>query len=147
MGKFWTTLLPFLTLFSTFWDILDCRCTRLKVLQHQLAVLMSEENMSILSEIKADSWFKLQHPIIWDLTLWTVRFGVFARFITLQFFLTQKTWKKRPQKLLIIGPQLFLCTGPAAQTAQKQKSCTTKSPLMQDWVFRLGHKPNLKKNC
>ena len=31
----------------------------------------------------------------------------------------------------------FLCTGPAAQTAEKQKSRTTKSPLMQDWVFRL----------
>ena len=28
--------------------------------------------------------------------------------------------------------------GLAAQTAQKQKSRTTKSPLMQDWVFRLG---------
>ena len=25
----------------------------------------------------------------------------------------------------------------AAQTARKQKSCTTTSPLMQDWVFRL----------
>ena len=35
-------------------------------------------------------------------------------------------------------PTFFLCTGPAAQTVQKQKSRTTKSPLMQDWVFRLG---------
>ena len=35
-------------------------------------------------------------------------------------------------------PSFFLCTGLAAQTAQKQKSRTTKSPLMQDWVFRLG---------
>jgi hypothetical protein len=33
-----------------------------------------------------------------------------------------------------------LCTGPAAQMAQKQKSLTTKSPLMQDWVFKLGIK-------
>ena len=32
----------------------------------------------------------------------------------------------------------FSSTGLAAQTAQKQKSRTTKSPLMQDWVFRLG---------
>ena len=32
----------------------------------------------------------------------------------------------------------FLCTSPAAQTAQKQKFRTTKRPLMQDWVFRLG---------
>ena len=57
----------------------------------------------------------------------------------------------RPQKLLIIGPQLFLCTGQAAQMAQKQKSRTTKSPLMQNWVFRLGlwqsraHKETLQK--
>ena len=29
----------------------------------------------------------------------------------------------------------------AAQTAQKQKSRTTKSPLMQDWVSRLGALP------
>ena len=36
-------------------------------------------------------------------------------------------------------PTFFLCTGLAAQTAQKQKSRTTNSPLMQDWVFRLGH--------
>ena len=41
-------------------------------------------------------------------------------------------------RLLIIGPLYFLSTGPTAQTTHKQKSCTTKSPLMQDWVFRLG---------
>ena len=52
--------------------------------------------------------------------------------------LIPKTWKNRPQKLLIIGPNFFLCTGLAAQTAQKQISRTTKSPLMQDWVFRMG---------
>ena len=52
----------------------------------------------------------------------------------LKIFLTPKTWKNRPQKLLIIAPNFFLCTGPAAQTAQKQKSCTNKSPLMQNWV-------------
>ena len=34
--------------------------------------------------------------------------------------------KNRPQMLLIIGPQLFLFTGPATKTAQKQKSRTTK---------------------
>ena len=54
-------------------------------------------------------------------------------------FFAPETWKKRPQKLLIIGPDLFFSTGLAAQTAQKQKSFhTTKSPLMQDWIFRLG---------
>jgi hypothetical protein len=35
-------------------------------------------------------------------------------------------------------------TGLAAQTAQKEKSSTTKSPLMQDWVFRLGSNLCLK---
>ena len=39
-------------------------------------------------------------------------------------------------------PTFFLCNGLAAQTAQKQKSRTTKSPLMQDWVFRLGSSCN-----
>ena len=38
----------------------------------------------------------------------------------------------------IIGPDLFISTDLAAQTAQKQKSRTTKSSLMQDCVFRLG---------
>ena len=47
--------------------------------------------------------------------------------------------KKPPSKVAHNRPPtFFLCTGPAAQTAQKQKSRTTKSPLMQDWVFRLG---------
>ena len=37
------------------------------------------------------------------------------------------------------------CTGPTAHIAQKQKSLTTKSPLMQDWVFRLGSRYFLGK--
>ena len=37
----------------------------------------------------------------------------------------------------------FFSTGPAAQTAQNQKSRTPKSPLMLDWVFRLGAQLNL----
>ena len=45
--------------------------------------------------------------------------------------------KKPSSKTAQNHPPTFLCTGPAAQTAQKQKSCTTKSSLMQDWVFRL----------
>ena len=52
--------------------------------------------------------------------------------------------KKPPSKVAHNRPPtFFLCTGPAAQTAQKQKSRTTKSPLMQDWVFRLGFGINL----
>ena len=50
---------------------------------------------------------------------------------TLQcFFLPLKVWKNRPQKLFIIVTIFFF------STAKKEKSCTTKSPLMQDWVFR-----------
>ena len=47
--------------------------------------------------------------------------------------------KKPPLKVAHNWPKvIFFNTGPAAQMAQKQKSRTTKSPLMQDWVFRLG---------
>ena len=50
--------------------------------------------------------------------------------------------KKPPSKVAHNRPRtFFFCTGPAAQTAKKQKSHTTKSPLMQDWVFRLGALP------
>ena len=47
--------------------------------------------------------------------------------------------KKPPSKVAHNQPgTFFFCTGLAAQTAQKQKYSNTKSPLMQDWVFRLG---------
>ena len=50
--------------------------------------------------------------------------------------------KKLPSKVGQNRPlTFFLCSGLAAQMAQKQKSRTTKSPLMQDWVFRLGSYP------
>ena len=35
------------------------------------------------------------------------------------YFLPMKTWKNRPQKLLIISPKYFFSSGPAAQTSQK----------------------------
>ena len=65
----------------------------------------------------------------------SVHYNVFFKKINI--FFDPENMKKHPQKLLIIGP-LFLCTGPAAQTFQKQKTRTTKSPLMLDWVFRLA---------
>jgi len=43
--------------------------------------------------------------------------------------------KKPPLKVAHNQPNFFFSNGPAAQTAQKQKSRTTKSPLLQDWVF------------
>ena len=45
--------------------------------------------------------------------------------------------KKTPSK---VAQNFFFSTGLAAQTAQKQEFRTTKSLLMQDWVFRLGLK-------
>ena len=45
---------------------------------------------------------------------------------------------KLPSKVAHNRPKIiFFITGLAAQIAQKQKSRTTKSPLMKDWVFRL----------
>ena len=44
---------------------------------------------------------------------------------------------KPPSKVAHNRSQTFLCAGSAARTDQKQKSRTTESPLMQDWVFRL----------
>ena len=49
---------------------------------------------------------------------------------------SKQNMKKAPSKVAHNRPPtFFLWTGPAAQTAQKQKSRTTKSPLMQNWVF------------
>ena len=48
---------------------------------------------------------------------------------------SQASTEKKASGLIISNS--FLYTGRAAQTAQKQKSHTTKSPLLQDWVFRL----------
>ena len=57
-------------------------------------------------------------------------FNVEAIVFTKQnFFLTPKAWKNRPHN----RPNFFLRTGLAAKTAR-----TTKNPLMQEWVFRLG---------
>ena len=53
-----------------------------------------------------------------------------------------KTWKTLPQKLLTIGPEAFFLYWPGCPIGPKQKSHTTKSPLMQDPVFRLGPFPN-----
>ena len=52
-----------------------------------------------------------------------------------------QSMEKPPSKVAHNRPRtFFLRIGLAAQTAQKQKSHTTKSPLIQDWVFRLGSK-------
>ena len=40
--------------------------------------------------------------------------------------------------LIVLTPDPFFSTGLAGQTAQKQKSGTNKSLLMQHWVFQLG---------
>ena len=59
-------------------------------------------------------------------------------------FFAHENMKRQPSKVAHDRPPFFFfSTGLAAQTAQKQKSRTNKSPLMQDWVFRLGHGPNI----
>ena len=56
-----------------------------------------------------------------------------------KIFFDPENMKKRPLKVAHNRPPtVFFSSGPAAQMAQKQKSRTPKSPLMQDWVFRLG---------
>ena len=58
-----------------------------------------------------------------------------------RFFFDPENMKKPPSKVAHNQPPMF-CQ--AAQTAQKQKSRTTKSPLkMQNWVFRLGIQQNV----
>ena len=55
------------------------------------------------------------------------------------YFFAPENMKKPPSKVARNPPPIFsFCTGPAAQTAQKQKSRTPKTPLMQDWILRLG---------
>ena len=54
------------------------------------------------------------------------------------FFFDPENMKKPPSKAAHNWPLTFLCTGPVAAQTKKQKSCATKSPLMQDWVLRLG---------
>ena len=61
-------------------------------------------------------------------------------------FFAPENMKKTPSKVAHNRPRpFFFITGLAAQTAQKQNSRTTKRPLMQDWVFRLGLRNSLWK--
>ena len=63
-------------------------------------------------------------------------FGVKKTFLN---FFDPENMKEMPSKgAHNLPPTFYLSTGPAAQATQKQISHTNKSPLMQDWVFRLG---------
>ena len=54
--------------------------------------------------------------------------------------------KKPTSKVAHNWPKtFFFSTGPAAQMPPKRKSHTTKSPLLQDWIFRLGHNRSLAR--
>ena len=46
--------------------------------------------------------------------------------------------KKQNSKVRYFNKMAEIRTALAAKTALKAESCTTKSLLMQDWVFRLG---------
>ena len=63
---------------------------------------------------------------------------LFSADATIIFF-APENMNKTPSKVAHNRPRpFFFCTGLAAQMAQKKKSRTSKSLLMQDWVFRLG---------
>ena len=54
-------------------------------------------------------------------------------------FFCPENMKKPPSKVAHNRPpHFFYVLAKLPQMAQKQKSRTNKSPLMQDWVFRLG---------
>ena len=59
-------------------------------------------------------------------------------FLRILNFFCPENMKKPSSKVAHNRPNFFFSTDQATQTVHKQKSCTTKSPLMQDWVFRLG---------
>ena len=56
--------------------------------------------------------------------------------------------KKSPSEVGYFGKlsEIFI-TALAAQTAWKAEFCTTKSLLMQDWVFRLGSRANVQQTA
>ena len=65
------------------------------------------------------------------------RYNVFKKKLNSSF--DPENMKKPPSKVAHNWPKIiFFSTGLAAQMARKQKSHTIKSPLMQNWVFRLG---------
>jgi hypothetical protein len=73
---------------------------------------------------------------------------VLCNFLVQTLFFDPQNMKKPPSNVAHNRPPtFFINTGPIAQTAQKQKSCIPKSPLMQDWVFRLGTRPIFHKSC
>ena len=57
----------------------------------------------------------------------------------IQIFFDPENMKKTPSKVAHNRPPIFFYVlARLPKTAQEQKSHTTKSPLMQEWVFRLG---------
>jgi hypothetical protein len=73
--------------------------------------------------------------VLWNFLVRTI---VFSKIFKNNNF-DPENMKKPPSKVTHNRPlTFFFNTGPAAQIAQQQKSHTPKSPLMQDWVFRLG---------
>ena len=112
-----------------------------------------ESYCSSLNEIKFDrrnsmhTGFKSQSkcPLLqyWDtyvvysnLIIWVL---AYLKFIVkfLRICSAPENMKKPPSK---VTQNFVFVTGLAAQMAQKQKSRTTKSPLMQDWVFGVEFK-------
>ena len=67
--------------------------------------------------------------------LFSVRYNVFKK----KTFFDPENMKKLPSKVAHNRSKfIFFSTDLADQMVQKQKAHTAKSPLMQNWVFRLG---------
>ena len=59
-------------------------------------------------------------------------------------FLSMKIRKNNPSKVEYSSKISKIVTAAlAAQVAQKAESCTTRSCVLQDWVFRLGFWPKM----
>ena len=70
-------------------------------------------------------------------------YNIFKKVLT---FLPLKKWKYALKSCSLVAQNCSFSAVPAAQTTHKQKLCTTISPLMQDWVFRLGPYPFWSKH-
>ena len=74
--------------------------------------------------------------------MWTLK--CFQKNSKKKNFWHQKHEKNTLKRCSYLAPKIFYVLTLLPKTAQKQKFHTTKGPLMQDWVFRLGF---TQSNC
>ena len=100
------------------------------------------------ASLNTQSWIKGLW-VVGDFCFWAVwasgpvKYSFSEKATKIWKILDPENMKNLPSNVAHNLPQFFFIYWPAVQTAQKQKSRTTKSPLIQDWVFRLGEHPVL----